>query len=221
MKQILIVSFVIFFGTLTFGQNRFAIELSSFSNNLNIERDLISKENALGFGGKLVIEKPLNSEKEEYKAAFLSTGIEFANFRSKLIYDQSIINSDTINSDLEIDAKSLMITIPVTLKLRTNQFGLFTPFAQLGIEPTIFLNTDLDGLQVLPEETFDIQKIPLNIPLLISAGAEVSLTEQNSAYASLFYRIGLTNILQDKFDDEGDSQAIRLNNLGVRVGYLF
>lgn len=221
MKQILTVSFIVLFSAITFGQNRFAIELSSFGNNLNIERDLISKENALGFGGKLVVEKPLNSEKEEYKAAFFSTGIEFANFRSTLIYDKSLIASDSLTSNVKIDAKSLMITIPITLKLRTNQFDLFTPFAQLGVEPTFLLNTNLDGLQAFSEDVFDIKKIPLNLPLLISAGTELSLTEQNSAYASLFYRIGMVNILQDKFNDDGDSQAIRLNNFGVRVGYLF
>jgi len=221
MKQILLGTFILFFCTLSYGQNRFAIELSSFGNNLNIERDLIGSDNAIGFGGKLVIEKPLNNQKEEYKAAFFSTGVEISNFKSSLIYDASLLGADTLNSNVKIDAKSLMITIPLTLKLRTNQFDLFTPYAQLGLEPTFLLNSDLDGLQDFPEDKFEIQKIPINIPLLISVGTELSLTEQNSAYAGLFYRIGLTNILLDKFNGEGDSQAIRLNNVGLRVGYLF
>jgi len=226
MKQIITLTLALTFVLTAFSQNRFALELSLFNNSLQVENELIEPGNALGVGGKIVVEKPLNNQDGEYKAAFFSTGLEFATFKSSLGYPGSLLDIDSTNSNLTVDASALFITVPITLKLRTTQYNLFTPYAQLGFEPSIILNSDLDGLQNVSEEDFDITKIPLQLPILISIGTELHLTKENAAYAGLFYKIGFTNLFADKYlkeggSLEGDKQTIRLNNFGLRVGYMF
>ena len=219
MKKILLLAAVITTSVFAFTQEdtspkvRFGLEFTPINiNNLVATLDALNADAAAGVAGKLVIERPFSD------AAYLSTGIEVATFKADLSYPAGVADTSVTN----IEAKTTLINIPISLKLRTSQFGLFTPFGQIGFEPGFGINNDF---QNTVDDKIEASFIT-NFPISLALGTEFHISDRNAAYASFFYKNGFTNFINDKYTQtdgsfEGDGEKISLNNLGLRIGFLF
>lgn len=200
---------------------RFGLEFSPvYVNTLVGTLDGLNTEGSSGVGFKLVIDKSFT------ESASFSTGIEFATFSGEVSYPTTVFTDSTGASfGGKLSAKAKYINIPLALKLRTDAFGAFTPFAMLGVEPGISFGEDLSRASI-PDSAAEFELRALNFPLSVAAGTEYSFSASNAAYASIFYRYGFTNNIQDKYvadggNLKGDSEKISMNNFGLRIGILF
>jgi len=200
---------------------RFGLEVSPvYVNTLVPTLDGLNTSGSSGIGFKLVIDKSFT------ESASFSTGIEFATFSGELSYPTTTFTDSTGTTfGGKLEAKGKYINIPLSLKLKTDAFGGFTPFAMLGVEPGISFGEDLTRPSI-PESSAVFELRALNFPLSVAAGTEYAFSASNSVYASLFYRYGFTNAIQDKYvvkdaELKGDSEKIGLNNFGLRIGILF
>lgn len=200
---------------------RFGLEVSPvYVNSLVATLDGLETSGSSGIGVKLVIDKSFTA------AASISTGIEFATFKGNLAYPATTFTDSTgTKVGGSIEAKGRFINIPVSLKFKTDAFGAFTPFAMIGVEPGIAFGDDINrnGLEA---DIAEFELRAFNLPLSVSAGTEYAISASNAAYASIFYRYGFTNTIQDKYvvdgsKLDGDKEKISLNNYGLRIGILF
>jgi len=227
MKKIFSMMMALLFFGATQAQNkisadelRFGLEFSPvYVNSLVATLDGLNTSGSSGVGFKLVIDKAFAD------AASFSTGIEFATFSGELSYPSTAFTDSTGTAvGGKLTAKARYINIPLSLKLKTDAFGAFTPFAMLGVEPGISFGEDLSR-EGIDESTAEFELRALNLPLSVAAGTEFAISASNAAYASLFYRYGFTNNIQDKYlidgKIDGDGERISMNNFGLRIGILF
>ena len=82
-------------------------------------------------------------------------------------------------------------------------------------DPLIQSNEDIN----LKDETNpdEIKYNLINLSLTLGAGVEYSMTENTAIVAGIFFQNGFSNVIQDKFDDN----AMRLKQIGIRLGVLF
>jgi len=200
---------------------RFGLEISPvYVNSLVGTLDDLNTTGGSGIGFKLVIDKSFTD------AASISTGIEFATFAGEISYPSTFfVDSTGANIGGNVEVKGKFVNIPLALKFRTDAFGAFTPFAMLGIEPGISFGEDITRTAIT-EEMNEVKLQALNLPLSVALGTEYSFSASNAVYASLFYRYGFTNAIQDKYVEDGaklkgDGEKISLNNYGLRIGILF
>jgi len=219
MRKIILIVIVCLVGQTVFGQIRFGLEVTPFNiNSLNPQLSGIEAKNGTTLGAKLVVDNPIS------ESAYISTGIELMSFKSELTYASSLTDSTTVGN---LELKSSYIVIPITLKLKMTQYGLFTPFAQVGFEPGFSFGENITAAGFLEGDNapeFGVRAI--NIPFSLAAGTEYQLSDRNAVYASVFYKLGLTNNIKDKYvlengKYEGDGERISMSNFGLRIGILF
>lgn len=122
------------------------------------------------------------------------------------------------------------LEIPVTLKMRTNQFGNTAFFGEIGFGTSFNLKARAkdefvpnDGTPPLESENNIKDDIKLvKGSLIVGAGIEYFLNESNSLVGSVTYNNGLTNILNgnNAVDTEEKQRAI-INYFQLNVGILF
>lgn len=219
MRKIILIAVVCLITQTVFGQIRFGLEVTPLNvNSLSTQLAGIETNNGTTLGAKLVVDNPIS------ESAYISTGIELMSFKSDLSYATSLTDSTTVGN---VELKSSYIVIPISLKLKMTQYGLFTPFAQVGFEPGFSFNEKITATgfatgDVAPE--FGVRAV--NIPFSLAAGTEYQLSDRNAVYASIFYKLGLTNNVKDNYvlenaEYKGDGERISMNNFGLRIGILF
>lgn len=108
------------------------------------------------------------------------------------------------------DVKLTYVNIPLTLKLKTNQFGKFTPYGQVGFTPGIAVQRKVDDIDA--KDGYGL----FNLSLTVNAGTEFEIADKTSAFAAFHIDNGLLDIGKDN----GDAK-IRKSFAGLRVGILF
>ncbi len=136
------------------------------------------------------------------------------------------------------------IDLPITLKLKTNALAgdkliLFGHFGgNVGVK--ISSKADISGVKTswaitgLPKpvnfskEKFTTELFPINLGLLVGAGAEYKLTESTSAIVGLYFNNGFTDLTNDKkvvvtngLGTLGDRFTVAGNNILLRFGVMF
>jgi hypothetical protein len=108
------------------------------------------------------------------------------------------------------------LTIPVGLKLKTNEIGYFTYFAELGFAQEINIGSranssgsDLNKTNV-PKETN-----LLNMSYFFGGGVEYNIGGSTSLVAGIFYNNGFVDVLSNNHH-----KAV-LSYLSFRAGVLF
>jgi hypothetical protein len=158
-----------------------------------------------------------------------STGININSIGGKLIYDDSIIVSGTLTSgEMARKYRANYIEIPTMLKLKTNQMGYFTYFAQLGLRHGFRLNsyandeftygnsTDLkEDLDMKDDISF------YRLSFSFSVGAEYAISQSFSAFAYIGYDNGLTDALSGKNRQTGTKEQGFFKKMDLTVGFLF
>lgn len=115
------------------------------------------------------------------------------------------------------------LQLPFTLKLKTNEIGYMTYFGQVGLETGFNIRargTDLEDNSGGNKENIRGQIVPVNLALLIHAGAEYSLGGHTSIMAGIYFSNGFVDVLETKDPLVGGLNA-RSNGLGLNLGLFF
>ena len=181
------------------------------------------------------------------------------NFLDTVCYQLNLDNEfvkDPVDSNLNfrLDTRTYKVnylTIPLTLRLRTNEVGMMTYFGQFGFPLSIRMKaravdevrpiTDRDPVNtfgsISTKEDLDITNDMgvMNIGLTIGGGAEYNMSGSTSIIFGINYTQGFLNVLRPNsiynIKDPGPigptsgrsvfSEKVLSRNIGLTVGILF
>ena len=154
-----------------------------------------------------------------------STGISLVTAGGKLTYkDTTELNFNNINSTLlpgdPIVYKINYLSIPVGLKLQTNQIGYITFFSNLGLDPKVLIGgkADVPSLDISNEKaTTQLKKV--NLSYHITGGIEYSLGGTTALVLGLTFENNFLDVTKDTGDRPDD--RISLKMLSFRIGINF
>ncbi|MCD4735470.1 MAG: PorT family protein [Bacteroidales bacterium] len=167
---------------------------------------------------------------------FISTGFGVDYLGGKLKYPyQGSISTDTIiqTGDMSRNYKLRNLEIPITLKMRTNQFGKIAYYGQIGFGTSFNLKSkaDDDFSYYENDQKYSEKKDDVDIKddikfmrssLIFAAGIEYFLDESTSLVGGLSFNSGLTNILKgENTVDPNVKQKGSLYYFQLNIGILF
>lgn len=141
---------------------------------------------------------------------FFSSGIQATHVGGRLIEPAYVNVDDTpFFGKRERTYRMQYLTIPLTLKMRTNQIGYFNYFASFGVDAKINLSARANdeyewlgnsNLQPQDEENIDIKDDirALNAGLNIQLGTEYNISGNTNLYVALGWHNGFLNVLKGK-----------------------
>ncbi|OFX87802.1 MAG: hypothetical protein A2W99_15915 [Bacteroidetes bacterium GWF2_33_16] len=173
-------------------------------------------------GSKLGVNIGLNIDKFFATNYALMTGISIDNTGGFLINSEDSVaiktNSgrDTIPKGDVLEYKLQYITIPIGLKLKTNEIGYFTFFTHLGINAGINIKAtgEVDNYELENENISDEIKL-FNLGYYIGAGIEYSIGGNTAIVLGLTYTNGFVDITTDS------NNKVTNSNIAIRIGVLF
>jgi len=158
---------------------------------------------------------------------FFTTGIDMEWNYGGLKYDDK--QNDSIGT-MSRDYKLKYLDIPLSIKMKTNQFDEWAFFGQLGLVPGFRLGAKSDDL-FDPENgksvettdndiTDDIQLFRTSI--LFGGGGEYYIDESTCLFVSLSFKYGITNVLKGtNAVDNSLNQKAHYNGLQLNLGVIF
>jgi len=180
--------------------------------NRTIERDGMRP----GFTGGLLLEAYFH---DNYAfATGLSIGVQGGNltYRDSV----SIITGENdrvwVTPGTTVAYNLSYITIPVSIKMKTNEIGYITYFAQLGFTPQINTGSRANSSDETLNKDFVSKEINLvNLSFFFGAGIEYGIGGQTAFTAGLFFHNGITDVLSS------NNYRAKLNFLTIRLGIIF
>jgi hypothetical protein len=196
---------------------RLGVNLDPMASWLSPKTNEIEKDGARpGISGGLVV--------EYYFAPNygLVTGLNIGTQGGNVLYNEEVSIATGDQSSVILEPGSSVaynlsyLTLPLGLKLKTNEIGYFTYYAQLGLVQQINIGSRAtstgNGLNKdnVPKETN-----LLNMSYFFGGGVEYNIGGQTSLFAALFYNNGFIDVLSND-----DHKAV-MNYFTIRVGVLF
>lgn len=137
-----------------------------------------------------------------------TTIMDFANFNQKVFPGQTVVY------------KIQYLSIPIGLKLQTNQIGYVTYFTDVGIDPKVVIGGKVD----IPSQNINGEKATtelrtFNLGWHISAGIEYSLGGQTAIVLGMNFENNFMDITKETGDQRKDRVTHKL--LGFRLGINF
>ena len=152
----------------------------------------------------------------------LSTGVNLSVLGGNLIYEDSVElltgqkERVTIGPGTSVAYNITYITIPVSLKLKTNEIGYFTYFAQVGFTPMINSGSWANSTDKKITKDFIGKEINFfGFDYFLGAGIEYGIGGQTALTSGLFFHNGLSDVMSK------DSYKAVLNHLSLRLGVIF
>ncbi|NCD41465.1 MAG: PorT family protein [Bacteroidia bacterium] len=135
---------------------------------------------------------------------FVSTGFNLLSNTGKISFpDKRTIGGVENVGNTERKYKLKYVEIPITLKMKTNQFGAFKYFGQIGFGPAFKVSAKADdvfnyGSNNLLNEESDISDETglLQAGLIFGLGTEYYVDKSTAITGSLIFRNGFTNVLK-------------------------
>ena len=232
MKKIALVWVVLMAGQYAISQNKFRFGLKLGPSVNWMKPDDVKKfENdgaTLGFNWGLQVEYALSDNFSFY------SGLELNQERGKINFKPSTNSSEVIyfmNNEYNFSTfkeqngvyvpedtsaygvqllnrtyKSTYVTLPIGIKMKTNEIGYMTYFGEFGLNIAFRTGTkitdDVDYREnvVTQANLPDIRKVnmdedmqPIRMQLRAGAGAEYKISEGSSVFGSIHYNLGFTN----------------------------
>lgn len=154
----------------------------------------------------------------------LATGIKITDIGGKLAYPDALeINGLWTTGNTEAIYKLRYIDIPLSLKLKTNEIGYLTYFANFGFN---------SGILIKSQQKFETSNIPsigtrlvdwedagdnfrlFRTSLLIGGGTEYNLSGNTYITAGIFYHNGFTNVLKGDYYEIDTDNKVVFDNAG-------
>lgn len=154
-----------------------------------------------------------------------STGINITNASGRLNYNDTLQikfkNSETeLYPGQNIVYKIRYLCVPLGIKLKTNQIGYMTFFANTGMKPKIVIGAkgNIPALDI-ENESLDEELRLFNLGYHIGAGMEYSLGGKTAIVIGLDYEDNFLDITKDREGQPADK--IRHQIIRFRVGLNF
>jgi hypothetical protein len=217
MKKYLLIAIITFISVKAFSQGtRFTVfvdpKFAWMSSDWN------SAEND---GSKFGVNIGLNVDKFFAPNYALMTGISIDNTGGNLTFEnekelQTGSGVENLPAGSTIHYKMQYISVPLGLKLKTNEIGYLTFFTHLGLNSGINIKAtaEVDDFELENENISDEIRL-FDLGYYIGAGAEYSIGGNAAIVLGLTYTNGFIDIT-----DGGDSK-VTLSNFAIRVGILF
>ncbi len=165
---------------------------------------------------------------------YFSTGFNVISMGGKMKYNDFLkFGNDTIGSFCEIrkDFSIKYVEIPISLKMKTRQFGDFTYFGQIGLglgmrisaysDDDFYINGSNTALSTTDNKIED-QVNFLRLSMILSAGVEYNLGGSTSLFGAFTFNNGFTNVFDYKNNIPPYQSADAINNsLELSVGLIF
>lgn len=108
------------------------------------------------------------------------------------------------------------LSIPATLKLKTNQIGFVTYFAQLGFYPLINIGSRAKSTDhQLQKDNVSAEINALSLSYGFGGGIEYNIGGQTAIEVGVFFNNGFTDVMSK------EKQRASLNYLSFRAGIMF
>jgi hypothetical protein len=150
------------------------------------------------------------------------TGLTLATQGGNLLYNDSVYISTGDRSNVKLKAGSTVaynikyLSIPIALKLKTNEIGYFTYFAELGFIEQINIGSRASSTgSGLTKDNVPKEINLIGMAYFFGGGIEYNIGGQTSLLAGLFFNNSFIDVLSNN-----DHNAV-LNYLSFRVGVLF
>jgi hypothetical protein len=178
----------------------------------NIERDGAR----LGYNGGLIVETYFRPN-----YAFV-TGLSLTSLGGNLMYKDSASLSTSSGNNVIIPDNTTVaynltyLSLPVALKLKSNEIGYFTYYAQLGFTPQFNIGSRATSTDDLLSKDNVSEEINLfNLSYFFGGGIEYNIGGQTSLIAGIFFNNGFVDVMSSS-----KHKAI-LNYLTIRIGMMF
>ena len=194
------------------GDVKFGLSITPGMSWLRSQNDSIETRAKGAFGYGLIIDYEF-AENERYLA---SSGLYISHTGGK--YSLKV---DSLSQPGVVNLKVVYLDIPLTLKLKTNQYGRFTPYGQIGLTPSIAIRRRFDytvsGQEIISNAKANERTNNFNISLTVGLGTEYEISEDTAAFGALYLDNGLLNVI----DDNDTADKVSRIMLGVRAGIYF
>jgi len=184
--------------------------------------DITDVENAgtrMGFKVGLSFEKYFT---ENY--AFFS-GISIQHLGGKVKYADSISFTAQNITKMLLDGSTITyklqyVSVPLGLKLKTNEIGYLTYFGNLGLYPQVLIKATGDVLQSdITNSSIKDEVNIFNLGYYIGMGAEYSLGGSTAICLGLYYTNGFLDVTTDH--DNQPTDRVVMNNVALNLGIIF
>jgi hypothetical protein len=157
-----------------------------------------------------------------------SSGINLISAGGRLVSDEPTIfeldkydtETVTVNASEAIVYNIQYLSVPLGLKLQTNQIGYMTFFSDFGLDPKVVIGgkADIPSLDIKGEKATSELNM-FNLSYHITAGIEYSLGGNTAAVLGLGFENNFLDITKDNGDQPDDKTTHRL--LSFRLGIIF
>jgi len=165
---------------------------------------------------------------------FIKTGFSLDYLNAKLSYPHQQIIDDVTSAytlgTLHRKYNLRYLEIPITLKMRTNQFGKMAFYGEIGFGTSFNLKARSQD-EFFPQDGSPSDQTENDIKdeialvkgsLIVGAGLEFFIDESTSIITSLTFNNGLTNILKGENSvDPGITQMASLSYFQLNIGIMF
>ncbi len=136
--------------------------------------------------------------------------------------------------------KSTYVTLPIGIKMKTNEIGYMTYFGEFGLNLAFRTGTKVTdevdylgnndakaNLSDITDVNMDKDMQPIRVQLKVGLGAEYKISEGTSVFGALHYNLGFTNVVKgdSRFllneNSTPVSQKFSAHGIAVTVGVLF
>jgi hypothetical protein len=196
---------------------RLGVHLDPIISWFSTKSERIEKDGTkLGVSGGLIVEKYF---RPNYG---LTSGLSVTSLGGNILYKDTVEIISGTSTPVRIKGGSTVgytmnyLTIPIALKLKTNEIGYLTYYAQLGFTMQINISTKATSTgSQLSKDNVPKEINSLNLGYFFGGGFEYNLSGNTRILAGLFYNSNFIDVLSN------NNYKALVNNLTVRVGILF
>jgi hypothetical protein len=158
-----------------------------------------------------------------------STGINLISSGGRLVTDQKTnfylshggsSNIVSVDSGAAVVYKIQYLSIPLGLKLQTNQIGYYTFFTDLGLDPKVVVGgkADIPSIGIKSENAMEELRV-FNMSYHIMAGVEYGIGGSTALVAGIGFDNNFLDITKDKSTQPTDKISHKM--LSFRLGVIF
>jgi hypothetical protein len=153
-----------------------------------------------------------------------STGLNLVNTAGRLVCENEtqleLAKTETVAANEPVIYKIQYLSVPLGLKLETNQIGYLTFFSDVGIDSKVMIGgkADIPSLSIKGEKAIDELKM-FNLSYHIMAGIEYGLGGNTAAVLGIGFENNFLDVTKDNGDQPVDKVMQRL--ISIRLGVNF
>ena len=218
MKK-LFIFFILVYSSALFAQSkvRLGAHIDPVFTWFSPKTSHIEKDGArLGYNGGLIV--------EYYFAPnyALVTGLNLTQLGGNLLYKEEVDITTGEGDHVILPPETSVafnvnyLTIPMALKLKSNEIGYLTYFAELGFSPQVNIGSRASSTGgALDKDNVSKEINAFNVSFFFGGGIEKNIGGQTSLMGGIFFNNGFGDILS------ADAHKAALNFVNIRLGIMF